>query len=353
MARVVMQDVADHAGVSIASVSRVLSGKDGVSQRLTEQVLASASELGFRSNRTGRALRKQRTDAIGLVISDVENPFFASLVRAVEDLAHKRDLAVLLCNTDEDLDKERFYFELMIDEQVTGVIVAPSVEEPGPLQPFLDAGTPVVCVDRRVDSGLFDAVLVDNRAGARALVEHLVDDGHRNIGLVVGTTAATSGRERVEGSRQVVREWPDLTLQVAEGELQEAIGLERTMELGGRLALELLSREDPPSAILCANNLLTQGVLRALKQEGVAVPRQTAVVGWDDLPVYELLDPPLTVVAQPTEQIGHTAAELLFKRIEEPAGQREVVLIQPELLVRGSCADHQQGEGHDPDRSRR
>jgi DNA-binding LacI/PurR family transcriptional regulator len=341
MARVTYEDVARHAGVSTATVSRVLSGRGGVREDAAARVRASASALGYRSHRAAKALRRQQADAIGLVISDVENPFFASVARAVEDLAAKHGHAVLLCNTDEDLEKEALYLDLMIGESVAGVIVAPSTEELGPLGVLMEAGIPTVTVDRRVSGDPFDSVLVDHRAGARALVEHLLEHGHEHVGAVTGTTAATPSRERLAGCREAVEAHGGAELSVAEGQLQEAIGATQTLQLGERLARDLLESADGrPTAVFGANGLLTQGVLRAVRSSRLRVPRDVAIVGFDDLPVFDLLEPPLTVAAQPTEQLGRTAAELLFQRIATPDRDVETIVIEPEIRIRRSCGRH-------------
>ncbi len=342
------QDIAREAGVSTATVSRVLSGVGGhVRPELAERVRQTARRMGYRSHRAARALRRQRSDAIGLVISDVENPFFAAIARAVEDVAAEHRHAVLLCNTDEDLAKEDLYLDLLVGERVAGVIVAPSTEELGPLGLLVDAGIPTVTVDRQVTGGPFDSVLVDNRAGAKALVGHLVSHGHRRIGVVVGTTAATPSRERMAGCREAVASAPGASLVLGEGHLRDAIGTAGTMELAGRLALDMLAADDPPTALFCGNGLLTQGVLLALREAGLRVPADVAVAGFDDLPLFQLVDPPLTVAAQPIDQIGRMAAELLFRRISEPNGDRETVVLPPDLRWRASCGDHPIREGND------
>ncbi|MFC0531385.1 LacI family DNA-binding transcriptional regulator [Phytohabitans kaempferiae] len=339
---VTYRDIARAAGVSTATVSRVLSGAGGfVRPELVEHVRETAQELGYRSHRAARALRRQRSDAIGLVVSDVENPFFAAIARAVEDVAAEHRHAVLLCNTDEDLAQEDLYLDLLVGERVAGVIVAPSTEELGPLGQLVEAGIPTVTVDRKVGDGTFDSVLLDNRPGAVALVEDLLAHGHRRIGVIVGTTAATPSRERLAGCQEAVAAVAGASLVVGEGQLRDAIGTAGTMELAGRLALDMLSAADPPTALFCGNGLLAQGVLLALRHSGRRVPDDVAVVGFDDLPLFQLLDRPQTVAAQPTDRIGRAAAELLFRRIDDPDRPAEAVVLPPELRWRASCGgDH-------------
>lgn len=337
---VTYEDVATRAQVSTATVSRVLSGAGYVRPELAERVLAAAQELGYRHNQAARTLRRNCSDTIGLVISDIEQPFFASIARAVEAEAAAQDRPVLLCNTDEDLEQERLYIELLIEERVAGVIMAPSTSNPGVLEPLFRAGIPTVAVDRRIDGDPISSVLVDNRAGACALINDLLAHGHCRIAAISGTTEATPSRERLEACRVAVAAVPGAVLYEAEGKLQEAIGFMPTIELARRLTLELLDRAEPPTAFFCANGVLTQGVLQALKQRNVKVPAEVALVGFDDLPLFELLEAPLTVAGQPIEMLGRCAARLLFQAIGNPDVAPEVVILPPVMHWRASCGHH-------------
>jgi DNA-binding LacI/PurR family transcriptional regulator len=336
------EDIALRAQVSTATVSRVLAGTGYVSPELTARVRAAAEELGYRHNQAARTLRRNRSETIGLVISDVDNPFFASIARAVEDEAALHGRPVLLCNTSEDLAKEQLYLELMIEERVAGVIVAPSTDSPEAIMPVLEAGIPTVAIDRRIAGDPVSAVLTDNYLGASALVHDLLGHGHRRIAVVTGTTAATPSRERLAACREAVRSVPGAVLYEAERELQDTIGVEPTIQLVSRLALELLNDSAAaPTAFFCANGVMTQGVLQALRQARKAVPKEVALVGFDDLPLFSVFDPPVTVAAQPTDSLARQAAQLLFKAISSPTEPPQVVVIPPELRWRESC-----GGGH-------
>jgi DNA-binding LacI/PurR family transcriptional regulator len=341
---VTYEDVAVRAQVSTATVSRVLSGVGYVRPELAERVLAAAQELGYRHNRAARALRRNRSDTIGLVISDIEQPFFASIARAVEEEAAAQDRPVLLCNTDEDLDQEKLYIDLLIEERVAGVIMAPSTPDPVVLEPLFQARIPTVAVDRRIDGDPISSVLVDNRAGAGALINDLLAHGHRRIAAISGTTEATPSRERIDACREAVGVVPGAVLYEAEGKLKEAIGFIPTIDLARRLTLELLDRAAPPTAFFCANGVLTQGVLQALRQRSLKVPDEVAIVGFDDLPLFELLEAPLTVAAQPTEMLGRRAARLLFQAIANPDAAPEVVVLPPVMHWRASCGHNNHGQ---------
>ena len=337
MDRPTYADIARHAGVSTASVSRALANEKGVGPEVIERVRRSAAALGYRPNRAARALRRQRADAIGLVVSDVENPFFASVARAVEGVATARSHAVLLCNTDESPEIERRHVDLMMGESVAGVIAVPSREEPGPLLELRDAEIPTVVLDRRVRGDLFDTVLVDHRAGARAMVEHLIEHGHDHVGAISVATPATSGRDRMLGCRDAIEAHAGTRLTSLEGRTEDAVGVARTSELAERLARQMLELPERPTAIFCANNLLSLGALRALRAAGLRVPDDVALAGFDDEQFYDLLDPPLTGVAQPIDRIARTAAELLYERIADPARPTRAVVLPAQLRLRTSC----------------
>lgn len=339
MERPTYADIARHAGVSTATVSRALAHKEGVSPEVADRVREIARDLAYRGNRAARALRRQRSDAIGLVVSDVENPFFASVAREVEGVAREHGHAVLLCNTDESLENERRYLNLMMGESVEGVIAVPSRQDAAPLLELRDAGIPTVIVDRRLDGDPFDTVMVDHRGGAREVTEHVLRHGCTHVGAITPTTAETGGHERLAGCREAV-EAHGAQLTVLEGQTSDAVGVRRSLELGARLATRLMSLPEPPGAIFCANNLLSLGAFRGLRAAGVRIPDDVALVGFDDTAFFDVLDPALTVAAQPTEEIARAAAGLLYERIADPGRPAQVVVMPAELRVRASCGRH-------------
>lgn len=329
MARI--KEVAERAGVSTATVSRVINQNSSVKPHLRESVLAAIAELHYSPSRLARHLRSQSTRTIGLIISDIQNPFFTSLVRGVEDVAYQNGYSILLCNADEDPNKEQLYVEVLRAERVAGAIVACTSETCCPA--LLESYLTWVAVDRRLPGRAVDTVVVDNLAGARQAVQHLLDLGHRRIGFIGGPETVTTGRERRDGYLAAFagRRLPvpaDLLLM---GDFKEASGR--------RLASELLGRSDLPTALFIANNLMTMGALQALQEHAVRIPQDISVVGFDDVPWMSLLQPPLTTVRQPTYQIGKEAAELLFRRLREgPQKPPESIILQTELIVRGSTA---------------
>lgn len=327
---VTIKDVAHHAGVSSATVSRVLSNKPHVSAEMRRRVLAAVSELGYRPSRVARSLRVKQSRIIGLIISDIQNPFFTGLVRAVEDVAHENQYAVFLCNSDEDIEKERLYIDLMLAEQVAGMLITPTRENDNPSRKVLDAGIPVVAVDRRMLDLDVDTVLVDNVGGAFTLVNHLIEAGHRRIGTIVAPPSTTTGRERGEGYRKALEahHLPLLPELVCTGPPK--------CEFGYRLAEELLDLPEPPSAIFCGNNLLTIGALQAIRKRHLQIPDDIALAAFDDMEWATMIEPPLTTVEQPTYELGRAAAELLLKRLEDGARSFQDVILKTRLHIRQS-----------------
>jgi len=326
-----MRDVARRAGVCVATVSRVLNENPSVSPELRARVLEAINECGYQRDRVARSLRVRHSQIIGLVISDIQNPFFTSVVRGVEDVAYESGYTVLLCNSDEDPDKERLYIDVMLAEKVAGVIISPTAETGNYARVLLEQKVPVVSMDRRMLDLDVDTVVVDNVAGAYQAVSHLLAMGHRRVAFIGGPLSTTTGRERLEGYQKALDNHgvPRDQNLIKIGGFKQQGGLE--------LTCQLLAMAEPPSALFTGNNLLTLGVLNCLHEKGLSVPRDLALVGFDDMPWAQSLDPPLTAVAQPTHDLGRTAAELLLRRIANRDAQTAQVILQPTLVVRRSC----------------
>ncbi len=297
---------------------------------MRDRVLDAVAELGYRPSRVARSLRARRSSIIGLIISDIQNPFFTALVRAVEDVANAHQHAVFLCNSDEDVDKEKFYIELMQSEQVAGVLITPTREKGSHCRKLVEANIPVVAVDRCVTDVDVDTVVVDNARSAAAVVQHLVDMGHRRIGLVVGSADITTGRERKEGYAQALAA---TGLPIVPSLIQSDVPTEAS---GYRLTNNLLGLPEPPTAIFTGNILLTIGALRAIRDRGLVIPRDVALVAFDETVWASLLEPSLTTVEQPTYELGQLAAELLLRRIQDNARPRQKIVLQATLHIRQS-----------------
>lgn len=293
-------------------------------------MLETIAKLDYRPSRVARSLRVQRSSIIGLIISDIQNPFFTSVVRAVEDVAQQRGYSVILCNSDEDVEKELTYIELMLAEQVSGMIVSPTASSNAVYRRLVESHIPVVAIDRRVEGVPMDMVVGDNVKAACAVVSHLIENGYRRIGAVLGTPDASTGAERYQGYVEALtaHELPSLPELVRSGPPRSQNGYE--------LTLALLAQTPPPDAIFTGNNLLTIGALRAIYERGLRIPDDIAVAGFDEMDWMFLVKPALTVVMQPTYEMGQRAAELLLERIADPERPPQAVVLQPTIKVRES-----------------
>ena len=342
-----LKDVARLSGVSIATASRVLTSPHLVHQTTRERVQQAIETLQYRPSRVARRLRRDaaRANLLGLVVPDIQNPFFADLARGVENVAQERGYMVFVGNSDEDADKERNYLDLMRAESVDGIILPPTAEVEPALEALARAGVPVVCVDRRLPGASLDTVVADNVRGAREAAEHLLRLGHRRIGLIEGRPHLSTRRERLEGYRHALQDAgaPFDRALVRAGDSRQASGY--------RLARELLEGGGGagpggrPTALLVGNNLMTLGALAAVRELGLRIPDGVAIIGYDDLPWAPAFDPPLTVVRQPAYDMGRRATELLLSRVEEPEREPRLVVLEPELIVRRSCGAGPNADG--------
>ncbi|HAF71011.1 MAG: LacI family transcriptional regulator [Acetothermia bacterium 64_32] len=328
-----IRDVAERAGVSVATVSHVINGTRKVAPETAERVRRAMEELDYHPNAVAQSLRTRKTHVIGVVVSDITNPFFATLVRGAEDAALEAGYSIVVCNSDETPEKENRYVQVLRRRRVDGMLLAPvgGGENPA-IRKLARQGVPFVFVDRRAPGVEADAVLSDNVGGAYLATRHLIERGHRRIGIVLGIPGATTTEERFAGYRKALEE-----VGVPLSEELVVYGGYR-VEGGREAAARLLALEPPPTAIFSTNNLMTVGVLQELFARGVRIPDQVAVMGFDDLEWAEIASPPLTAVAQRPHEIGHCAVRLLLERLgrEEPLSPREE-RVPVDLKVRGSA----------------
>jgi len=322
-----IKDVAQRAGVSVASVSRVMAGHAGVSEAIRQRVLEAVQALDYRPDLAARRLRSRRTDTIGLIVSDIRNPFFTEISRAVEDVAYQHRMRVILGNADEDPEKEALYLDLMRDENVSGVILSPTLPTLARFRSS-DYPFPLVLVDRCERETAADAVVLDNVDAAYRLTAHLIKRGYRRIALVYGVTSAT-GRQRHEGY---------VAAMATHGLQTQAKAVPATVEVARAAATELLSSRPLPEALVASNGMILLGLTEALQAAKLRFPEQIALAGFDDLPWTRLVEPGITVIAQPTYDLGEAAIELLLQRIAHPAQSMRRVVLRGELIERGSSA---------------
>lgn len=326
-----MANVAERAGVSVATVSRALSGSGKrVSPMVLERVMRAAEDLGYHPNNLARNMRAGASRIFGLVISDVGNPFFTAVARGAEDVAQRHGYSLVLSNTDENPARESASLSVMAAERAAGVIVASTNEAEDALRKLVAVGVPIVAIDRRIERLSTDVVAVDNDSAAYDAVSHLIQLGHRRIGMVGGLEGLSTARERAEGYRRALREHrlPPSDELLRFGNFRESGGYEQ--------AKALLDLPKPPTAIFTVNNLTTLGALRAVRERGVRLPADLSLVGFDDIPTGDLLEPALTVVQQPTYQLGARATELLIRRLADPETPVQEILLAAKLIIRGS-----------------
>ncbi len=324
-------DVAGLAGVSIATVSRVLNGIPSVDHQLAERVRAACAALHFQPNRAARALAGHPSKIIGLLVTDIQTPFFMEVARGVEDVALQNGYLVVLCNMGEDPRKERRYAEALCAEDVAGVIATPSCDPEPCLQMFQRRGIPVVAIDRRPKVDNIDAVLIDNVSAAREAVSHLIANGYRRIGIVTGLHTTTTGRDRLDGYRDALRE-----ARIPRDSHLERRGLP-SQDLARRMVAELLDGVPDLEALFTGNSRITLGALEEIQSRGLSVPADIAIVGFDDVSWASPVGSSITSVVQPAYEIGSTAAARLVQRIQHPtAATRQEIILTHRLAVRES-----------------
>jgi DNA-binding LacI/PurR family transcriptional regulator len=309
-----IRDVARRAGVSTATVSRVISGTVAARPQTRARVLAAAETLGYRPSAVARSLKLRTTRTLGLLVTDIQNPYYPEIVRAVEDAALERNLAVLLCNGADDPGREETYLELLVDRRVDGIIIASSGLQERHGAWLARRSVPVVLVNWTAPDLQLPAILGDNRAGGRMATEHVLSLGHRRIGHLSAPARNAAAAERLSGIREALlgAGLDPGSLVVVEGDGQVAGG--------ERAALELLDRMPAITAIICYNDLTAIGAVRALRARGLRIPADVSVVGYDDIALSAWVDPPLTTIAQRTSEMGGWAVRRLGELIGRADG---------------------------------
>jgi LacI family transcriptional regulator len=332
-----LESIAQAAGVSKATVSLALNGKPGVSPRTRQRILEIAKKLNYQPNASAQGLAKQRTETVGVIVPDISSPFYAELVRGVEEEVSAHGYYLILCTTTGKPSREELYFQLFQTQRVDGIIIMTPREDDRALHQIHDKGFPIVVVDREVASGDdIVEVLVDNFHGSIAAMEHLLDLGYKRIGFINGVPTLAASQERLRGYRLVLQEH-DITPR------DEWLCTANFREDGGYHCMRQLLSADPSlDAVFVASDLMALGAIKALREEGKRVPDDIAIIGFDDIPLASTFDPPLTTVRQPMEKMGAMAARLLFQLINGEKLLERKVILQTELVVRASCgADYE------------
>ena len=327
-----MRDVAKRAGVSVTTVSHVINETRPVSEELQQRVLAAMQELGYQPNLLARGLRRGETHTIGMIVPDSTNPFFAEVARGVEDTSFEQGYSVILCNSDGDMDKELLYTHVLAKKQVDGILFVAAGMSAERIRDLQAQRMPLVVVDRDIPDVDVDSVLTDNARGGWRAIHHLIELGHRRIGCITGPSDVTPSAERVIGYWLALDEGgiPVDEALVAKGDFQYKSGYQATRQL--------LSMDDPPTAIFACNDLMAIGAIRAALELGRQVPTDLSVIGFDDVPLASFANPPLTTIVQPKYEIGEVAATMLLERMRDLDMPPRRRVLDTKLLVRQSTA---------------
>jgi DNA-binding LacI/PurR family transcriptional regulator len=329
-----LRDVAEHAGVSPATASRILTGNARVDPALRDRVHATVRALGYRPNRLARNLRLQRMDAIGVVVSDIENPHFSEMVNVIEHQAFGLGYRVQVCGTNESGTKQSTYLRMLADEHVAGVVLSPSDPEAGEIGELLDLGIPVVAFDREVSDPRADTVIADNVRGLVRATELLIEAGHIDIGYVGGRRGVETSVERLKGYQQAMH---------AAGLKPRSVVGDFKIQGGREAVAGLLASASPPTALVVGNNLMTLGALKAAREAGVSIPQELALVGVDDPYWAEFVNPSITSLAQPVAAMAREAVDMLLARINGESGPPFRSLHSFGLVVRESSGGDKPG----------
>ncbi|HVC13660.1 MAG TPA: LacI family DNA-binding transcriptional regulator [Acidimicrobiales bacterium] len=333
---VTLREVAEAARVHPGTASRALN--DGtralVRPETVERVLAAANQLGYKPNLLARSFKTRRTNSVGIVLPDINNPLFPPMVRGLEDRLFQNGYVALLANTENNPDRQRRIFEGMADRRVDGLVLATAHRHDLSVAELAETGIPIVLLNRVVEGGRFSSVSVDDAEGIRLVVGHLRGLGHERVGHVAGPQSMSTGHARYQGFLASMEE-TGLPVDPRCVVFADAFSIAE----GERCAKELLaSRSDRPSAIIAGNDMLALGCYSALERAGLACPSDVSIVGFNDMPFIDRLSPPLTTVRIPHYELGVHAAELLLWRLRDPETPVQTVHLAPHLVERGSTA---------------
>lgn len=327
-----IRDVARQAGVSISTVSHVVNNSRAVSKESRSRVLQAMNQLDYKPNALAQNLRRQQTYTIGMIVPDSANPFFAEVARGIEDTSFEQNHSVILCNTDGDVDKQTTHTDLLIKNQVAGILFVAAGISTELVENLQARRVPVVVVDREVPDVNVDTVLTNHLQGGRLATKHLWDLGHRRIACISGGSNLSPSAERLTGYQQILQETGILFDEslVLRGDFQYVSGYEA--------ARQLLAQADPPTAVFACNDLMAVGVISAATELGLRVPQDLSVVGFDDVRLASFTNPPLTTVAQPKYEIGVIATEMLLARVQNIDAPTRLKRLDTTLVIRQSTA---------------
>ena len=333
-----LEDVARRAGVSVATAGRALGNYGRVSTKTRTLVLRAARDLNYHPNALARGMKQRLTYTVGLIVGNICNPFFSTIVRAVEGTLINRGYNLIICDSDEDVDKEISHSQVLFQRRVDGLIVSPTASSEGTssgaVKLISERGIPLILIDRLVPGIRAPVVAADNMGGAFDATKYLLQLGHKRIGIIVGRKTLGSMTARVEGYRRALN-----SVGTTFDESLVVDGVDVGVQGGDYAAQQLLALTPRPTAMIAMNNLLVLGALNAVRAKGLRIPRDISIIGWDDFDSASHLRVPLTVVDQPTWAMGTMAAEHLLQLMSaETLDQPLEILLRCNLIIRESCS---------------
>ncbi|MCR2821033.1 LacI family DNA-binding transcriptional regulator [Lederbergia panacisoli] len=329
MKRWTIKDIAKKAGVSITTVSRVLNQKEeGMSSQTREKVLKVMEEVDFQPNQFARGLVTKRSKTFGLIVPNISNPYFPELCRGVEDEANEGEYSLIICNSDDQTDKEKRYLRLLEEQQVDGIIFSAKDHlDTSDEEQLNRAKIPFVLIDRGKEEKKHAGVFLDNDKGGYLAGKHLIELGHRNIACITGPKSIILSNERLEGFKRALNEAGVelLPSHIIEGDFQ--------MEMAYHKSKEILLKKDV-TAIFACNDMMACGVYQMAHELGIRIPIDLSIVGFDDIPLVSALIPKLTTIRQDTYEMGREAVKILFRKLAN--AETKSIIFNPKLVVRDS-----------------
>jgi DNA-binding LacI/PurR family transcriptional regulator len=327
---VTIYDVAEKAGVSISTVSKVLNNTGSIAEKTRQKVRETMRELNYQPSVVASV--KKRIQTIGLLIPSIANPFMAEVARSIEDHVKNFGFSLLVCSTDNHLDNELEYISILKQKYVDGIILATGLNDYKAIKELINAEIPVALLSRDIPSLAVDTVLVDDFLGGYEAVQYLISLGHRKIAMITENINWSVVRARVQGYRQALEE--------AGLEYNENLVLldNTTLDAGKQATRKLLDLPEPPTAIFASTEFLAIGAVKSARELGIHVPKDLSIVGFDDTILATVCDPPLTTIAQPIQEMGKKVVELLVEEIEGPKETKQRIVLSPKLVVRESTS---------------
>lgn len=321
-----IKDVAKEAEVSVATVSRVINGADNVNPKLSKKVLTAIQKLNYKPNLLARGLKNKSTHTIGIVISDLSNPFYMTIAKSIENIVESHNYTLIICSTDDNSKKEYEYLKLLYEKRVDGLIISSTGKNEDYLYQLAEIGLPIVLIDRRPDNKKFDAVYVDKVRITYEIANYLYQEGHRRISLVSGPKDIITNFDRFMG---YTKAFYDLNIAFEKDLINFG---EFSIKYGQKILKKLLKMANPPSAIISGSSIITEGIMIEANSMGVKLPEEISLITFGELPLKQLLSPKLTYIEDKAIDIGQKAGDLILKRINNFERKPEKVVLDSKII---------------------